>query len=344
MTDEKKKLDGTAISSGDTGAIGTTTDAGTTGQTGTAGDTGAAGETTTAPAPQQPNRIDEINKLYDAQKQNQLAQLENAYNQSLSKAQAAADKIPATYQTQANDLAVQYERNRRNLNQQAAGSGINTGAGSQMALALNSQWQRDYGGVKQAQADAQAEAERGIVDLTSQYQSAISQAVSENDYKRAADLLDEYENQYKNDMNKAQILAQFGDFSGFAGLYGQEQADKMFNIWKAQNPDLAWNTGNLTAAEYQAMTGKPPINSPGGGGTIADVINGMMNGGGGNGGGGGESSGFSDYVANYMWGDAHKYNSGSGGSGGGNSTNPYGEYLANIYYGTPGTTNPHRGR
>ena len=32
----------------------------------------------------------------------------------------------------------------------------------------------------------------------------------------------------------------------------------MAALWKAQNPDLAYNTGRMTAEEYKAVTGKYP--------------------------------------------------------------------------------------
>lgn len=213
-----------------------------------------------APSPAGKNtaRTDAINQMYDAQKTAHIKELESAYNQSMSDAKAAAEKIPGTYQQKANDLAVQYERNRRNFNQQAAGAGLNTGTASQAALAQNSTWQRDYGNLRAAQADAQAEADRGIANLTSRYQSSIAAAIADNDYKRAAALLDEYNNQYQRDMTQAQILAQFGDFTGYANLYGQEAADNMANVWKNENPGLAYNTGRITAEEYRSITGSYP--------------------------------------------------------------------------------------
>lgn len=226
----------------------------------TPGDTAAADTTQAATAETGTplSQVDRINQMYDAQKQAQLSQLESAYNQSLSAAQEAAGKIPGQYQERGNDLAVQYERNRRNLNEQAAGNGINTGTASQQALALNSVYQRDTGALGRAQAEAEATAQRGIADLTAQYQSSISQAVADNDYKRAAALLDEYNNQYQKDLAQAQTLASYGDFSIYANLYGQEAADNMYKGWVAQNPGLAYNTGRITAEEYKNMTGSYP--------------------------------------------------------------------------------------
>ena len=199
-----------------------------------------------------------INDLYDAKKQSQLTQLESAYQASRAEAEAARDKLPGQYRQQANDLAAQYERNRRNFNLQAEASGLNTGAASQAALAQNSAYQRDMGNLRTAQADAMTEADRGIAELERQYQANVSSAIADNDYQRAQALLNEYNNGYTRDLNTARTLAAYGDFSGYAGLYGQDTANNMAALWKAQNPDLAYNTGRMSAEEYKAVTGKYP--------------------------------------------------------------------------------------
>lgn len=199
-----------------------------------------------------------INDLYDAKKQSQLSQLESAYQASRAEAEATRDKLPGQYQQQANDLAAQYERNRRNFNLQAEASGLNTGTASQAALAQNSAYQRDMGALRTAQADAMTEADRGIAELERQYQANVSSAIADNDYQRAQALLNEYNNGYTRDLNTAKTLAAYGDFSGYAGLYGQDTANNMAALWKAQNPNLAYNTGRMTAEEYKAITGKYP--------------------------------------------------------------------------------------
>ena len=199
-----------------------------------------------------------INDLYDAKKQSQLTQLESAYQASRAEAEAARDKLPGQYQQQANDLSAQYERNRRNFNLQAEASGLNTGTASQAALAQNSAYQRDMGNLRTAQADAMTEADRGIAELERQYQANVSSAIADNDYQRAQALLNEYNNGYTRDLNTAKTLAAYGDFSGYAGLYGQDTANNMAALWKAQNPDLAYNTGRMSAEEYKAITGKYP--------------------------------------------------------------------------------------
>ena len=199
-----------------------------------------------------------VNDLYDAKQQSQLTQLESAYQASRAEAEAARDKLPGQYRQQANDLAAQYERNRRNFNLQAEASGLNTGAASQAALAQNSAYQRDMGALRTSQAEAMAEADRGIAELERQYQANVSAAIADNDYQRAQALMNEYNNGYSRDLNTAKTLAAYGDFSGYAGLYGQETANSMAALWKAQNPELAYNTGRMTAEEYKAVTGKYP--------------------------------------------------------------------------------------
>ena len=237
------------------------------------------------------NNLDAINQMYDARRESTLSGLKAAYEQNLSNSQAARNAISGTYQTQANDMAAQYERNRRNLNEQAAANGINTGAGSQQRLALQNVWNRDYGRLRASEAGDIAEADRGIADLQNQYQISIQQAVAENDYNRAAALLDEYNNIYNRNMQQAQTLASYGDFSGYASLYGEAAANNMRQAWIAKNPLLAYNTGAINAATYFKMTGKyapgyEPESGGGGGSrnstkksgsTVQDQYNALIN-------------------------------------------------------------------
>ena len=204
------------------------------------------------------NRTNAINDMYEAQKQNQLTQLEDTYKQNVQRQEQAISKIDPFYQQKANDLATQYERNRRNFNQQADRNGLNTGAASQAALAQNSAYQRDMGALRTSQADAMNEAQQRLASLEQQYKSSVAQAIASNDYDRAKALMNEYNNQENRDLNTAKTLAAYGDFSGYERLYGSDIANNMSALWKAQNPELAYNTGRITADEYRAVTGKYP--------------------------------------------------------------------------------------
>lgn len=269
--------------------------AGTNAGTTTAGSTGTAYNTA---------RTDAINQLYDAQKAQRENELKSAYEQSVSAQQQAQQKIAPQYQTSANDLATQYERNRRNFNQQAAGSGLNSGTASQAALAQNNEYLRSFGKLRASESEAQAQSAQKLADLEAQYKSAVASALAENDYNRANALLNEYNNAYERDIQSAQLLAQFGDFSGYATLYGQEQADAMGALWAAQNPDLAYNTGRITADQYFIMTGKRPAGyTASGGKTLADLVDGYLPKGSGSGGiGGGVGVGSGNPLTAYAFG------------------------------------------
>lgn len=241
------------------------------------------------------------------------ANLLNAYYQNLSDAYAARDKISPQYQQTMNALASEYEREKRNNNMKAAVSGINTGAGSQAALAQSAVYQGNQANLARSENEALNEAERGITDLGRNYQNQqnilnteyanniaaldqkyanevdklnreyqnnlatygttyqnnianmktnyenqIAQAAANNNYQLAAALLDEYGSQYDRMQNQAALLAQFGDFSAYAELYGQQAADTMKLNWALNNPEVAWASGNLKAEDYYALTGRYP--------------------------------------------------------------------------------------
>lgn len=198
-------------------------------------------------------RTDAINQMYDAQRAQREAELKNAYDQSMSTYQEAQAKIAPQYQQQANDLGVQYERQRNNFWNQAAASGINTGVSAQESLARGGEYQRDFGNLRTSEAEQQAAVERQMADRKAQYQNDVAAALAENDYQRAAALLDEYNNGYQRDLENAKILASYGDFTFYENLYGKEQADAMYNLWLAQNPDLAHNTGRITDAQWENL-------------------------------------------------------------------------------------------
>ena len=319
-------------------------------------------------------REQKIQNVYDKALGNTQASLKTAYDQNLSDLQAARDKITPQYQASINQLTSEYERQRRNNNLQAAANGLNTGAGSQMQLGQMNIYASQNAGLRRAENEALNEANRGIADLGVRYQNDIAQAVANNDYKLAAAMLDEYENQYNRQMNlentnyqrerdlenqayqrayqeenrdysrnwnqnerdyerawntenrdytrayneenrdytrafneenrdyerayneenrdytrawntdernydrnwnenerdydrtmtEAAERAQYGDFSGYAQLYGSDIANSMREVWIAQNPMVAYSTGAITADEYMMLTGKYPYNYSGG--------------------------------------------------------------------------------
>lgn len=217
------------------------------------------------------NNTNNINTMYDASKTSNLAGLESAYNTNLSNMEAQKSQIDKQYNTAANDLAVQYERNRMNNNLQAQMNGLNVGTGSQMNLALGSQYNRDFGNLRGAQAAAQVEQDRQINNVKSEYQLAVQKAIADNDLARAAALVDEANNQIgqlqqayqlqQQDLgNQAALLAAAGDYSGYGNMYGlsDDQVNTLKTQWALQNPDAAFYSGVIDANEYNRLTGSWP--------------------------------------------------------------------------------------
>jgi len=274
-----------------------TTPTTTTPATGTTGST--ATPTVANQAKSAPSQLDQYNQqrenkirdLYSASRNNAVQGLKTAYDQNMAEQQRAMDKISPQYQESMNQLSAEYERQRRNNNMQAAANGLNTGAGSQMQLGQMNAYTQGQAGLKKQENEALDNANQNMVDMKTNYQNQIAQATANNDYQQAAALLDEYGKQYERQMTQASQLAEYGDFTMYANIYGQGAAQQMERTWALQNPLLAYNLGKLTAQEYFNMTGSNPPGVGGGGG------------------GGG-----------YSGGGYGGYSGGSGYSGGGDST------------------------
>ena len=195
-----------------------------------------------------------ISDMYDAQIEAQRAALQEQGDQALSDAQANLDKIASLYNKQRNAASVDWERQRRNFLEGANTSGLNTGAGSQAELSMMSAYQRSQNDLGAAQAQAEAEADRNIADIKRSTQASINEAIAKNDYQKAAALLDEYNAQYNRAVERAEALGQYGDFSGYAALYGDEAAAQMRQTWIMSNPEVALAMGLITQSQYAALT------------------------------------------------------------------------------------------
>lgn len=199
-----------------------------------------------------------VGDLYDKQYGSQAAQLQTAYDRNLSDARAAQQKITPQYQQQANSLAAQYERNRRNANLNAMNSGLSTGNAVQQQTALNSQYQRNYADLRGNELQAQAAAAQNIAGITADYQNALANARAEAENKKAAALVEDQNKQNTWYDEQAKLRAGFGDFGAYERLYGPEAAEQMKNVWIIQNPEVALGAGLIDKAKYKEVTGKNP--------------------------------------------------------------------------------------
>ena len=240
--------------------------------------------------PEAKDQSESINKIYDAQQKAKTDALKAAYDQNMADYDAQAAKIPQTYNEARRQVSTRADISRANLNEQMAGSGINVGAGSQLALSQQNSRNAAMGKVSSAEADALSDLEAQRQKVKTAYQNAVAQAISENDAARAKALYAEAqrvdnsivntavkqlsvdttltENERSRLEQQAATLAKYGDFSGYAALgYSQDQIDAMQKVWGAQNPKLYYErTGNYPASYTAAQSGRSRGGGGGGGG------------------------------------------------------------------------------
>lgn len=246
-----------------------------------------------------------IGKVYNAGLDTQKKALLDAYNANTAAQDAQSRAVQQNYALAGHDVGVQNNRNAANLTQFANVRGVNTQAGSQHQLSLGNARANALGDLAFQQQQALQEADRQKQLMTTTYQNQVQAAIADNDYKKAAALLDDYNNQRKWRDEQAQILASYGNFDPYKDLYGEDAAKGMRTVWLRQNPDTAYKLGEMDPYTYHDITGRWPDGfRPGGGGGLS--FPGLYNddgtpkagaekwlnpGGGGGGGGGGKGSG-----------------------------------------------------
>ena len=219
-----------------------------------------------------------VEDAYDAARELQLAQLKTAYDANMAALEASRGSIPQVYAAGRNATAAAARRENQAFNEYAAASGLNTGAGGQVRLAQSNQLQSDLSALSRAESDAQREAQLAIDQLRVAYQNDVAAAMAQGEYQKAAALLDEYRAQeqsivntaaaqadenyrgysvnYQRQLQQAQTLASFGDFSGYAALgYSPEEISRLNQAWTMKNPQLAYNMGMISYEEYLRAMG-----------------------------------------------------------------------------------------
>lgn len=199
-----------------------------------------------------------INKIYDTNLSNQKEGLLNAYNANTAAQAQQRQDIQKNFGVANYDIGVQNDRNDRNVTQFADVRDVNTGLGSQHRLNLNNARNNATGKLAFQQQQALQESDRQAALMETNYKNRVAAALADNDYKRAAALMDDYNNQNTWREQQAQILASYGDFSGYKPLYGDETTGLMEKAWNAQNPEAAYRMGRIDANTYKNITGSWP--------------------------------------------------------------------------------------
>ena len=128
---------------------------------------------------------DYLDQMYTAALEAQLENLKAAYQQNMANLDLEEAAAEDRYREQKRQSAGEAERMAANWREVANAYGLNSGAVGQAALAMNNQRQSDLNALSREQATALAEIQRQRTLLGQQYQSAINQALAENNYERA---------------------------------------------------------------------------------------------------------------------------------------------------------------
>ena len=144
-----------------------------------------------ATLPAATSQADYINTMYDALEAKRKAAFEAEYDARVGALDRQAATIAPQYQQAANAAAAQSAVSQAAFNERAAAAGINTGAGSQAALAQNNALVSGVSAIRQAESDALADVEAQRAELTTQYQKAIADAIANNEAERAQALYQE---------------------------------------------------------------------------------------------------------------------------------------------------------
>lgn len=229
-----------------------------------------------------------LEEMAAAYLEKQKEALKQAYEQNLSNLQAEQDKLGANYQAARNQEAADSALSQKRWNETAAAYGLNSGTQGQAALSYSNQLQSDLSSLQAAESAANAEIERQRTDLGKEYQSAMTQAIADNDYQlyqllyqeavrvdqalqnqsqynaslalqKYQTMLDKYYNdqsfQYSQDQanrseqfDAAALLAQMGDYSAYGKLYGWDDAT-------IQKMNSLWKQANMNRSSSGGSSG-----------------------------------------------------------------------------------------
>lgn len=186
---------------------------------GSSGGGGGGGSYTAPILPSATSQEAYIRSMYDANEQAARENLRSAYETNMAALDREAGRLPETYDTAVDAANTQAAINRLNFNEQAAMSGLNTGAGSQARLSQNNALLGNVSSIRRAQADAQADLDFQRTQMEAQYQQAIREAVAKNDLEKAQALYQEAKRVDESIVNTAINQANL-NWSIWKTLYG----------------------------------------------------------------------------------------------------------------------------
>ena len=211
---------------------------------------------------------DYYNRMYDSQVSANDARAEELSAQAARSAEEQKQRLAAGYQSTNRQLYRDYMDRQRALPQQLAAQGYNGGLSESARLRLNNAYEESLAENERARLSRESEISSAQARSEQEARSAAAQANRQAEQNRYAYLAalrgQEYQQQRADAANRAAVLAEAGDFSGYGALgLSQEDVDYLAKMWRARNPRLA---GVQSTGAVQ-----PPARSTLAGNSVAQV-------------------------------------------------------------------------
>jgi hypothetical protein len=211
---------------------------------------------------------DDINAIYDAQTQAELAGLESAYLENVSNIDAEQKKRQEKTDEALTDTYVNALRSARNEAETSTAYGRSSGTAAQARLARDNELRQELTDLRSAQADADANFGMEEVDAMRSYRDQIAKAEQEREKERVDALYTAAEQEEQNNLSVQELAAQQaaakGDYELLGAMYGltADQVDRLMRRGKyapkqtssgvggGGSPRVYTGYGNTTVYDY----------------------------------------------------------------------------------------------
>ena len=226
---------------------------------------------------------DQYQKMYDdAVKANNDA-AKAAAERAIAQAEKGVGELGDQYGSLNKQLYRDYMESLRVLPQEMAARGYSGGMSESARLGLDTAYGERLNENEAARIAAIMQLRQQGADAEYQANAARDQANAQAQQNLYANMMNLILQQQQDAAQKAQNMAQYGDFSGYLGLgYTQSEIDQMQKAWIAANPELARTLGYVKTPSYSGYYSGSGGGGGGGSGTVSteglqDAILGDLN-------------------------------------------------------------------
>lgn len=229
---------------------------------------------TTEETPAEPKRTyldelrDQYQKMYDDAVRANNDAAKAAAERALGQVEQGVGELGTQYGNLNKQLYRDYMESLRTLPQEMAARGYSGGMSESARLGLDTAYGERLNENEAARLAAIAKLREQGADAEYQANAARDQANAQAQQNLYANLANLLAQQQQDKAQRAENMAQYGDFSGYLDLgYTEDEIAKMKKAWIAANPSLAQTLGYVSAPAAPSYSGY----YYGGGGTSSDL-------------------------------------------------------------------------